>query len=308
MNLKNVIKAIKLLPNTIYWLINIPFGVIVINSWLTQRWNKVQPNNIGDDINYFLVRELSGKKVINYRNIIHKRLRIKNILCIGSIVDWMTNEQSIIWGSGVLYGYENRMKKSPQKVCAVRGPLTREYLLNHGIDCPEIYGDPALLLPLIYKSNSPKKYKIGIIPHFYDYNLVKLKNVLSSKLINYTIIDISWYENWKKVIDEINECEIIASSSLHGLIISDAYRIPNVWIQLSDNMKGGNFKFFDYLESVGRDGLSPLDLRDSKIIDCNEIIHESLKYKPPKFSEKNLLEACPFKVKEKYYRYLSNAK
>lgn len=157
MNIKNKLQK---LINTIYWIINIPFGVIVVNSWMNQRWNKIKPNNIGDDINYHLIKALSGKPVVNLRSIYHKRIKIINYLCIGSVVDWMTNSDTIIWGGGAMYGKERAMKFRPLKVCAVRGPLTRDYLLSQGVSCPEIYGDPALLLPLIYKSKV-KKIQIG---------------------------------------------------------------------------------------------------------------------------------------------------
>ena len=69
-------------------------------------------------------------------------------MCIGSIMDWMTNNESYIWGSGVRDN-TNKLKCKPHKVLAVRGPLSRQYLIDNGVDCPPVYGDPALLLPLI---------------------------------------------------------------------------------------------------------------------------------------------------------------
>jgi pyruvyltransferase len=48
------------------------------------------------------------------------------------------------------------------------------------------------------------------------------------------------------------ECEKIISSSLHGLIISDAYGIPNARVNVSNKLFGGDFKFIDYYKSVDR--------------------------------------------------------
>ena len=36
-------------------------------------------------------------------------------------------------------------------------------------------------------------------------------------------------QDWKTVVDEMTSCKAILSSSLHGLVVSDAYSIPNAF-------------------------------------------------------------------------------
>ena len=84
---------------------------------------------------------------------------------IGSILSWLATSKSIVWGSGIIRDKDS-IYCQPKEVLAVRGPLTRERLLNEGIDCPEVYGDPALLLPLHYYPSIDHKYKYGIMARF----------------------------------------------------------------------------------------------------------------------------------------------
>src|SRR5690606_18195137 len=106
-------------------------------------------------------------------------------------------------------------KEPPKKIVAVRGPLTAQIMRNQKIDCPSVYGDPALLLPKIYNPIIQKKYKYGIIPHYVD----KQNYILQNLTADVRIIDVMCGTNWKKFINEMLECEYIISSSLHGLIV-----------------------------------------------------------------------------------------
>ena len=247
-------------------------------------------HNLGDDLNYIFLRKVIKEYVVVYNwSLLFKLLRVDNYLCIGSIIENRCNSKSIIWGAGCI-SYDKPFVK-PKKVLAVRGPLTRERLLNAGVYCPEVYGDPALLLSQYYKPNVGKKYKIGIIPHYVD---------KSCSCINYAkgqdvcIIDIQNYTDFRCFVDQINECEFILSSSLHGIIIADTYGVPNAWVEFSNNIVGNRFKFYDYFLSVSRNIEKPIQIKTE--FDMKDVIERKLDYVKPVIDLEKLKESCPFKL------------
>jgi len=118
---------------------------------------------------------------------------------------------------------------------------------NKNINVPEIYGDPALLLYKYYKPMmiNKLKNKIGIVPHKSNYN----KYVDKIDTRKYYLINP--LDDFKNVINYIYSCKAIISSSLHGLICSDAYNIPNLWLD-EYKLVEGDFKFKDYFASQNR--------------------------------------------------------
>ena len=107
-----------------------------------------------------------------------------------------------------------------------------------------------------------------------------------------------YFNNWKDVIDQITACDYIASSSLHGIILADAYGIPNVWIQLSNRIRGNGFKYRDYYEGCGKFNVECLNFTDVSI--DTSIIEKSLeKYKRPHYNMRGLLKSCPFVSNER---------
>ena len=209
-------------------------------------------NNLGDILSPIIANHFSSKKVVRISK--RKCHSVEHYFMIGSILQRCTSK-SIIWGSGLIL--ENSIcKEKPKKILAVRGPLTRKKLIEQEIECPKIYGDPALLLPEVYPpSNKKPTYKLGIIPHYLDKNDPFLKKFKDH--VDISIIDIQNKEPLK-VIDKMMNCEKIISSSLHGIIISDAYHIPSLWTQFSNPIAEDNFKFQDYFASVGRKVNSPV--------------------------------------------------
>lgn len=234
--------------NTAYYFLTPKNNRIVINGFFTKILGHVSKNNFGDDLNFYIVKNISGKRIFSAQNLLVKS---DNLLFIGSILQKYITPYSIVWGAGTI-SHEYNPKETPKEIRAVRGPLTRKWLSDNGIECPEIFSDPALLLPLIYMPKTNKKYKYGIIPHYVDWNSANVNNLTELLDSNYKLISMSDYQSVESLVDSINSCEYIISSSLHGLIISDAYNIPNIWVEFSDKVVGDRFKFQDYFLSIGR--------------------------------------------------------
>ncbi|WP_300697837.1 polysaccharide pyruvyl transferase family protein [uncultured Bacteroides sp.] len=289
-------RFLMVLQNTLYYYLHYN-KILVINAWIKLYKNRVVNGNWGDALNYFFLREIAKKPIVNYSDLLHRyfHMKIANVMCIGSIVDWSRiTKESVIWGSGAMYG-NIPLSEKPMKVCAVRGPLTREYLLSQGVDCPEIYGDPALLLPRIYHPvASLKKHKIGIIPHHSDLSNEYIAEFVKREKEKVKLIDLRHYSDWHEVIDAIVGCDFIISSSLHGLIVSDAYNIPNVWVEFSDNVEGNGFKFRDYFASVERKMCEPLRIETRMNMD--DLLAYKVHWKSIKFNAEKLIAACPFKI------------
>jgi exoV-like protein len=207
------------------------------------------------------------------------------------------NSQTIVWGSGFLSNDDKfKLKEKPKKVLAVRGKLSRQFLLEQGVECPEVYGDPALLLPLFYKAHKKKRYKLGVVAHIYDESNPLVQGLKGNNDV--IIISLQSYDNWLHVIDKISECELILSSSLHGIIVSDAYGIPNAWVEFSDKVIGNGFKFRDYFSSVSKNISEPI--RITTPIDINNLDRYKKTWEAPTCDLNKLIEASPFlPLKEK---------
>lgn len=251
----------------------------MIHSW----WPRTpRPGNFGDILTPYLVAKLTGRAPIHVDCLTLKSYR-NNLLCVGSIIKYADPGVNV-WGSGLMRLAD---EPSPRAIYhAVRGPITRQRILELGGSCPEVYGDPALLLPTFYKGTLVKKYRFGVIPHYVDYALVSewFKGIDDILVIN--LLD----PNIENVVDRITECETVISSSLHGIIAAHAYGVSAAWVKFSDKLKGDGTKFRDYFASVGvsmecidvKKPMTPSDLRTMEYVG-------NIQYDPL-----NLIEAFPY--------------
>lgn len=249
--------------------------------------------NWGDDLNHYMLRELSRKPVVITNETLLARHFVQNYVVIGSVIEMLVNKRSVIWGAGLMHEH-SRLSLPVADYRSVRGPLTQIALREHyKIDCPEIYGDPALLLPLLYHPTKKKKYCVGIIPHYADLTACDKLQFPSEA----HRIAIRNYGNWHDFIDEILECETIISSSLHGLIVAEAYGIPSQWIEFDSDNHRDNFKYHDFYASIGKHQ-HPIMITEGMSI--NQLQALSAGWKEGTLNLTPLLRNCPFELKLKY--------
>lgn len=190
-----------------------------------------KPGNLGDVLTPVLLKKLG----VNVRRAPRSKAQL---LGIGSIIRFARPGQ-MVWGSGAMR--ETDRPSPDARYLAVRGPLTREVVLKSGGECPEVYGDPALLLPSVYNPPVEKRHEIGVVPHYIDRGLVRTDLPMINPLRADPL----------EVVDEIRACHAILSSSLHGIIVAHAYGIPAAWVRFGDRLDGDDIKFRDYAASVG---------------------------------------------------------
>lgn len=236
----------------------------------------IRSYNFGDILNPVLYRCITGREPV-FSDTSPKTLAIGSVLnCLGP--------GDKIWGTGGISTGSKVPYYPNTEILAVRGPLT-EYLIEQAGYTPSgIYGDPSLLLPRFIKPSQSRTGLVAFLPHYIDsdgpFDLpggVMLLSVATPPL---------------ELIEQITSCEAMITSSLHGLCVAEAYGIPAVWVELSNNVAGSGFKFHDYYAGTGRVGtLEPLDWRETRLWD---LAFDRLYRWVPPVIDGRLMDVCPF--------------
>jgi len=136
-------------------------------------------------------------------------------------------------------------------VNALRGKLSISKFKNYVKDYRYsiVNGDPGILASTVYPvEKMDKVYKIGFIPHWFDryayYNKVleKYKDV-------FHFINIDGNADIDSFWREMNRCEVIFTSSLHGSVFAHSYGIPSYYICMEKSnifTRFRQYKFEDY--------------------------------------------------------------
>ena len=256
------------------------------NSIIVAYWSRSQPvkANWGDKLTPTLIYGLTGMPVTHVNNIQGWQDRAVHRIIGSGLSNIKPND--VVWGMGFIDG-TSEVPTNAGPIYAVRGPRSRHRLLSAGVPCPEVYGDPAILYPLVYTPEIEQVYDVGIIQHCREIDVIEAPKVPEEL----SVLHIDVRSEINEFVDKILSCKIIISSSLHGIICAHSYGIPAYWIKASDLPVGDDFKFHDYFASIGVKDLKSIELDelgvcvipDDPVSNCSSLIDADM-----------LIDACPF--------------
>jgi len=192
-------------------------------------WSKgPAPGNFGDILTPY---------IFNHFGIGHRWSETFDAISTGSIIRFAIDGTHVL-GSGAL---DSSDQINPAATFHwVRGPLTGEKVRKAGGDCPDVYGDPAMLLPQVFPRTVEPDQELGVFAHYYDlgYCGARYPFVINPLTDPHDVLRALW------------RCKRVVSSSLHGIIAAHAYGIPAAWVRFGQ-LAGDDIKFHDHALSVG---------------------------------------------------------
>jgi hypothetical protein len=200
--------------------------------------------NSGDIFAEDIIKNIYGATPINTDK------NLPRLLLIGSVADRITSKD-IVCGVGAKHTSIKRPIDDVPLVLGVRGPITYDVLKSAGykLDKVEFQLDPGLLISLFCSEVTPILGKVGFIPHYRERTIVK-----KFDLDGLTLIDID--NRPTKIAKQIQECELIYSSSLHGIIFSHSLGRPCIFVR--PMTEEPLLKFQDYYASINLACPTPL--------------------------------------------------
>lgn len=210
---------------------------------LCLHWWKAEPN-FGDAINPLIVGYMSGRVVE------HAGPRKADMFAIGSMLQVVKRshkepregEKVCVWGTGLIRPVFGHDFLENVDLALLRGPVTAALVKR-----PERrFGDPGLLINEALPFDGAQQDRIGIVPHYTLMEDVELHALVASDPA-FVLIDPRG--DASDVCHRIATCAHVFASSLHGLIVADAYGVSNTWI---DPVGQSWLKYLDYAASVRR--------------------------------------------------------
>lgn len=278
--------------------------------------------NLGDALSPVIIAALSGRRVRHA----HFDEDAERVAAVGTIAHNLRGGTLHLWGTGAqrrLWSVDGDGRwlhpGGDFHVHATRGPLTRAILTDAGIEAPEVYGDPVLLLPQLFPMTPRPVHELGVIPHVSELDAAspdaKPKPEISRYRIPEAMADrVRLIPTWTLAepaalfdcIGQILSCRRILSASLHGLVIAEAFGIPALALgkrgrgatewDLTGPCDGLDHRMVDYGLGSGRTRLTTYARRQVNETDWADVIDSIDRFaRPLEFDPEPLLAAFPFR-------------
>lgn len=252
------------------------------------RYDYPSKLNFGDEVTTYIIERIFGNVVE------HAEINDAQMIGAGSILEYCDevhggSERKIaVWGSGFIQG-DSVLKYDSYDFYAIRGRLSAARITDRSV----AVGDPGIMMSYAYPEyySAVKRYDVGIIPHYVDAKNQAVERLRGEK----NVLIINPLDTPLEVARQINQCRIIFSSSLHGLIFADSYSVPNYWTPLSNDLTGGAYKFNDYYSVYGeraRENDLLASFQDWRVLEGSFV---SKNLGP---IQERLIKAFPFKPKD----------
>lgn len=257
------------------------------------RYDTSEHGNFGDEITRLIIER------IFHRTCVWAPMESCKIIGAGSLLQDVVvetkNNNPYIWGTGFIEDGARTIDGQRFRILGVRGELSKKRIANY--DGPIFLGDPGLLASRAVRA-SQKKYILGIIPHYVDKNNSTIDDIRKKFENPEDVIVIDATSDCEDVLRQISACSFILSSSLHGLIVADSYGVPNSHLVLSNQVRGGDYKFIDYFSVFPNRKYASISHEDVLSKSANDIINLiQSSYIPPSNLEQvqdSIIRAFPF--------------
>lgn len=234
-----------------------PYPTVELSYWMPE--SRYAAVNFGDELSRTVVELMLARRGAT---LFDSSAAARQLVAVGSVLHTARNGATI-WGTG-LHGAMplSEHRYTQLDVRAVRGPITRRFLRQRGVAVPEIYGDPALLLPLVANGRfAPTgEWDVGVVPNLHDQHYLA---TLDLPRTHPGLLVIDPLRSWNVVVADILRCRTVIASSLHGLVIAEAYGIPARYVRFTD--REPMLKYEDYYGGTGR-GVRPATTIDQALV------------------------------------------
>jgi len=277
--------------------------------------------NLGDALGPLLVSALSGLPIAYQRF----EANTERLATVGTIGHKFSGGTVHFWGTA--FNPARSRKDAPilyeipanttLKIHALRGPGSAYHLRQLGLEIPPVYGDPVWFLPSIFPAAPEKRYDLGVVVHVSELQMPLATSDLKPRLRRYLIppdlqaqvrifntVVPPTAEAIANLIQEITACKCIISTSLHGLVMAEAYGIPCAY--LSPAGQGGavlpmhlpkmgvDYRIRDFYRGMGLWYRFVYRQPPNRLTDWEQVIETvTQNWEPIEWSPEAFLEAFP---------------